>query len=155
MTSTTSAGLLPLFSLALATEDQSNTEFQSDLNEDGWQAHLRTSLEENPGRLNALLAESIEETLTTLLSWKVFEALYLYLQDVHSIPADEVPCKLEILCSTLTALFGPSGSRTICKAIARKLFTKLGLTFSGNPERTLPEYVGDAKIKLANGEGQL
>jgi hypothetical protein len=93
------------------------------------------------------LLESVDETITALLSREVADALYLHLQTAHSIPRDEVPYKIEPLCSTLNKIFGASGTTTICKAIARRLFLKLGLTFSDRPPRTLLEYVEEAKIR--------
>jgi hypothetical protein len=99
--------------------------------------------------------ESVDETITALLSREVVEALYLHLQTVHSIPRDEVSYKIEALCSTLNKIFGTSGTETICKAIARRLFVKLELTFPNSSPRTLPEYVEEAKIRNREREIQL
>ena len=101
------------------------------------------------------LLESIDETMTALLSREVADALYLHLQTVHSIPRDEVPYKIEAICSTLNKVFGASGTATICKAIARRLFVKLELTFPNSPPRTLSEYVEEAKIRNREREIQL
>jgi hypothetical protein len=84
----------------------------------------------------------------------VFDALYLHLEKAHSIPKDEVPDKLETFCSTLEKTFGLPSSRTICRAIARRLFAKLGFVFINHPGRTLLEYVDEAKIKLRETEGR-
>ena len=89
--------------------------------------------------------ESIDETIAALLSQEVVTALYLHLQRAHSIPRNEVPNKIEALCSTLNKVFGTSGTAAISKAVARKLFMKLGLTFSDNPPLTLAEYLEVAK----------
>jgi hypothetical protein len=99
------------------------------------------------------LLESIDETIICLLSREVVDALYLNLQTVHSISRDEVPCKLETLCSTLEKLFGTNGATTICKAIARKLYAKLGLTFINNPSLTLLEYVEEANMRVQEEGG--
>jgi hypothetical protein len=99
--------------------------------------------------------ESIDETITALLSREVADALYLHLQTAHSIPRDEIPNKIETVCSTLNKIFGVSGTTTICKAIARKLFVKLELNFPDGPPRTLLEYVEEAKIRNREGEIQL
>ncbi len=96
------------------------------------------------------MVESIDETITALLSREVVNALYSHLERVHSISKDEMPYRLETLFSTLETIFGGPSSRTISKAIAKKLYAKLGLTFPDihdNPSRTLLEYVEDAKIK--------
>jgi hypothetical protein len=101
------------------------------------------------------LLESIDETITVLLSREVADALYLHLQTFYSIPRDELPNKIESLCSTLKKIFGVSGTETISKAIARTLFVKLGLTFPTGPSRTLPEYVQEAKVRNREREIQL
>ena len=99
--------------------------------------------------LNVLVSKSIDETIATLLSREVTDALYLFLQKAHSISKDDVPHKLETLSATLEKTFGVAGSRTITKAIAKNLYSKLGLSFSNDPSRTLLEYVEAAKVKLA------
>jgi hypothetical protein len=104
-----------------------------------------------------ILLESIDETITGLLSREVVESIYLNLKTVHSIPRDEVPYRLDILISTLERIFGLQGSKTICKAIARKSYAKLDLRFLDVPDRTLLDHVEEAKVKLRKnqGEGQL
>jgi hypothetical protein len=92
--------------------------------------------------------ESMDETITALLSREVVNALYIHLQRAHSMPRTEVPYKTEDLCSTLNKIFGTAGTATISKAIARRLFIKLGLTFSDNPPRTLAQYLQEAKSRI-------
>ena len=96
------------------------------------------------------MVESIDETITALLSRVVLEALYTHLQTNHSISKDEIPYRLDTLFITLEKVFGVPSSTTITKAIARKFYLKLGLEFTGNPSRTLLEYVDEAKMKLQN-----
>jgi hypothetical protein len=101
---------------------------------------------------SARLLESVDETLTALLSKEVLVALYAYLERVHSIPKAEVPYRVQTLSSTLERIFGPHSSRTISKAVAKKFYTKLGLTFPDKQETrswTLVEYVEEAKLKLS------
>lgn len=112
-------------------------------------------MKESIEHLDVLLGESIDETITTLLSREVADALYLHLNKAYNITKDEVPRKLEILRSTLEDTFGVPSSRTISKVIARRLFVKLGFSFMTNPNRTLIEYVEEAKIKLRDKGSQL
>ena len=93
------------------------------------------------------MVESIDETITDLLSRAVVDALYVHLETVYSIPKDEVPNRLDSLLTALEKIFGPS-SHTITRAIARKFYLKLGLKFSNHPNYTLIEYVNEAKMKL-------
>ncbi len=97
---------------------------------------------------NDALVESIDETITELLSRAVVDALYAHLETFHSISRDELPNRLDVLFSALEKIFGVRGSQTITKAIAKKFYLKLGLEFTDNPSRTLVEYVDQAKIKL-------
>jgi len=97
--------------------------------------------------VNDVLAESIDETITAMLSRTVLDALYDYLQRIHSISRDEIPYRLAALSTTLEKLFG-AGANTMTRAIARKFYLKLGLEFTGNSSRTLLEYVDEAKMKL-------
>ena len=97
---------------------------------------------------NDALIESIDETITELLSRAVVDALYAHLETFHSISRDELPHRLDALFSALEKIFGVRGSQTITKAIAKKFYLKLGLEFTDNPSRTLVEYVDQAKIKL-------
>jgi hypothetical protein len=97
---------------------------------------------------NTLLLESIDETITALLSRGVVNSLYLHLRTVHSISRDEAPRKLDTVVSILEGIFGLKGSKTICNAIARKFYARLDLEFYDLPSGTLLEYVEAGKIKL-------
>ena len=102
---------------------------------------------------NDVLVESIDETITDLLSRAVVDALYAHLQSFHHISRDEIPHRLDTLLTTLEKIFGAS-SQIITKTIARRFYLKLGLEFTGNPSHTLLEYVDDAKMKLQNSSSK-
>ncbi|MGA2462241.1 MAG: hypothetical protein ABSF82_12550 [Candidatus Bathyarchaeia archaeon] len=102
---------------------------------------------------NDVLVESIDETMTDLLSRAVVDALYAHLQTIYSISRDEVPYRLDTLFTALEKIFGTS-AQTITKAVAREFYLKLGLEFTGNPSRTLLEYVDEAKMKLQNSSSK-
>jgi hypothetical protein len=102
---------------------------------------------------NDVLVESVDETITDLLSRAVVDALYAHLQSFHHISRDEIPHRLDTLLTTLEKIFGAS-SQIITKTIARRFYLKLGLEFTGNPSHTLLEYVDDAKMKLQNSSSK-
>ena len=102
---------------------------------------------------NDLLLESIDETITTLLSREVVEALYDHLQTAHSISRQQIPLRLDELSSILTKTFGVPGSATISKSIAKNFYSKLAITFSDNPGGSLLGYVDRAKKTLQEREG--
>ena len=99
---------------------------------------------------NDVLVESIDETITDLLSRAVVDALYTHLQTNYSISRNELPCRLDTLTTTLQTVFGVRSSQTITKAMAKKFYLKLGLQFIDSPSGTLLEYVDEAKMKLQN-----
>ena len=122
----------------------------------GFQGPLIKLRQPQHGReFNDLLLESIDETLTILLSREVVDALYGYLQKAHSISRDQIPTRLDTLSSILARTFGLPSSATISKAIARKFYSKLALTFSDNPGGSLLGYVERAKMMLQEREGSL
>ena len=104
---------------------------------------------------NDLLLQSIDETITILLSREVVEALYAYLQEAHLVSRQQVPSRLDALSAILAKTFGVPGSATISKAIAKNFYSKLALTFSDNPGGSLLEYVERAKTKLQDRESSL
>ena len=93
-----------------------------------------------------ILIESIRETIAQLLSPKVAETLFEHLEKVYSIKKDEVPSRLDKLLLTLKTTFGSSSAQVVGKAIARRFYSRLGLEFSDNPQRTLVGYVENAKL---------
>ena len=121
-----------------------------DTKEDGREVHLTSSSEHSPTDFDILLGEAIDEALTILFSAEVAEAIYLNLEKFHAVPKDEIPHQLETLSMILEKTFGQPSSKTIGKAIARKFFAKLEVTFPKhyNPTWTLLDYIDEARVKL-------
>ena len=95
---------------------------------------------------NAILIECIRETIAQLLSLKVAETLFEHLEKVYSVKKDELPSRLETLLLALEKNFGSSSSQVIGKAIAKRLYSRLGIEFFDVPQRTLVGYVENAKL---------
>lgn len=97
---------------------------------------------------NVILIESIHDTIAKLLSPKVADALFEHLEKVYSIKKDEVPSRLDTLLLTLKTPFGSSSAQVMGKAIAKRFYSRLGLEFSDEPQRTLVGYVESAKLTM-------
>ena len=100
-----------------------------------------------------ILLDSLDETITSLLSGDVTDALYDHMQRVHSIRREEIPYRLETLTFTLGKVFGCS-YRTIYRAFAKNFYAKLGLPFPDNSNYTLIQYVRTAKASLNAEQGE-
>jgi len=110
---------------------------------------------EDDQKFNKILLESIDETISNLLSKKVEDALYTHLKKVRSVSKDEIPYRLEVLSKTLEDTFGSTGSLTISRAIARRLYAKLEMApISATPTRTLKEYIENARKNFRRRGGQ-
>jgi len=101
-----------------------------------------------------LLVNAIDETMTDLFGLVVVQSLHEHLLKFYEVQMEQIPSRLDTLTSTLEKTFGAS-SKTICKAISRKFYAKLGLAFYDNPGRTLFESVEQARIRWRPGGGQL
>ena len=102
---------------------------------------------------NVLLIDAIDETMFDLFGSAVVRSLHEHLLKFHELRREEIPDRLDVLTYTLERTFGAS-SKIICRAIARKLYIKLGLTYYDNPGRTLIESVDEARIQRRASGGQ-
>jgi hypothetical protein len=100
--------------------------------------------------IGACLVQCVEETISQVLGRKVADALFHTLQANHGIVRDELPYRLETLTSLLTSL-GVAGTEVLERAIARRLYKKVGLEFNVTAGYRLAEYVEDAKRMLITG----
>jgi hypothetical protein len=97
--------------------------------------------------LEALILESIDETLSDLLGVRAREAVYGYLERNCFMAKSEIPKSLNEFLSVLDATFG-KGSKTIGIVIAKRLYTKLGLKFTQLPNAECKDYIELARAKL-------
>jgi uncharacterized protein Smg (DUF494 family) len=95
----------------------------------------------SPGRegIQEYIARSMDEVLDDLLGTPVAEAFYAYLLEM-GVSRTDLPNKVKLLCSVLDSTY-EGGSVTIQRAIARRLFAKLGLEFMPVDGAGLLEYI--------------
>jgi AraC-like DNA-binding protein len=101
-------------------------------------------------RLNALLVESIDESLSSLLSHQVADALFAHLE-ARTVTRDQISHQLDMFHYTLERVFGPS-ARTVEKNITKRLYGKLGLGYIEDPRMTLAGHVKYLKSQTSNTE---
>ena len=92
-----------------------------------------------------ILIESIHETIAQLLSLGIAETLFKHLERTYSIEKDEIPDRLDALVSILDNTLGES-AKIVEKTIAVRFYSRLGLSFSNDPHKTLVDFVEHAKM---------
>lgn len=96
-----------------------------------------------------MLLEAIDETLADLLGRHAREAVYDHLERNCYISRNEIPNRLDDFCTLLNANFG-TGGKTIERAIARKLYSKLGKEFEEIDDFGLNDYVGKLSSNISS-----
>jgi hypothetical protein len=98
--------------------------------------------------LDDLIFESADEVLTDLIGRKPKEAIYDYLERNYSIARYAIPKNLSKFVELLETTFG-RGSATICRAIVRRLFQKLGWEFTEIRGFDFLDYLEAARARIA------
>jgi len=92
--------------------------------------------------------KSIDETLVEVLGSTVRDAMYLALLTKFSVTREEVAKHIDTFQTMLENSCGPRVTKVLSRAIAKRLYSELHLTFVQDPAFGLPEYVEEAKGKL-------
>lgn len=101
-----------------------------------------------PKTLDDLIFESADEVLTDIIGRKPKEAVYDHLERNYSIARYAIPKNLPKFVEVLEATFG-RGSATICRAIVRRLFQKLGWEFTEIKGFEFLDYLEAARARIA------
>jgi hypothetical protein len=95
------------------------------------------------------LLKAINETIFSLLGQAALYSLSDNLKQHHSISPSEWPDHLDLLLGFLRSCLGSAAERTLGRAIAKRLYWKLGMEFADNPSYTLFDYLEKAKLKIS------
>ena len=93
---------------------------------------------------NAIILESVDETLGDLLGRNVREIVYDCLDKDRSIPRNEIPLNLDNLFLTLDEVFG----KEVGKMISNEFQVKLCMKSGKSPKTDNIDYVDLDKVKL-------
>ena len=80
-------------------------------------------------RFSELFLEVLDNTLIDILGKEAKNELYIYFKAVLSLDSENISREVDAFHTGLKLLFGPSAIR-IENAIAKELFSKIGLKFS-------------------------
>jgi hypothetical protein len=94
------------------------------------------------------LLKAINETIFSLLGQAALYSLSDYLKQHYSISPSEWSDHLDLLLGFLGSCLGSASEKTVGRAIAKRLYWKLGMEFTNNPSYTLFDYLDKAKLAL-------
>ena len=95
-----------------------------------------------------LLLKSIDKALEDVLGANVKQAVRSVLRKHYCLTTKQIPVQLRVFAHALDELFGAS-SDTVGKAIAKRLYSELGLEFFAKSGSTLVDYVEEARAAVA------
>ncbi len=97
-----------------------------------------------------MLLDSVAETFREVFSEEFGVVFYDYLERTFSITRTMIPERLDEFQSALSKTFGQSASSVLAKAIAKRLYLRVGLRFVEKPGYTLLQYIREAETNLEN-----
>jgi hypothetical protein len=95
--------------------------------------------------LGRLLLDSVDEALADVLGAEFREIFYRHLEVRFRMMKAMLPSRLGDLASVLSTTFGTTGSLVLGRAIAKRLYSKVGIGFVEKPGWTLVEYFDHIK----------
>jgi len=104
--------------------------------------------QETPRDFNGQVKAALDSVIFSVTGSTVLDALYQHLKERYSVTPDEVPYRLNTVLAVLESVFGFTGTRTIGKATAKRLFQNYGLNFEDQFGYDLPDYVELCKKRL-------
>jgi hypothetical protein len=105
----------------------------------------RTVLVQN---FDELLLQSIDEVFSGVLGPRFNGALFHHLGSKFFISRESIPSRLQEFVLALSETFGVLGAGVFTRAVAQRLYTKLGLEFTEESCYTLLDYVDKAKMSF-------
>jgi hypothetical protein len=108
----------------------------------------------DPGALNEnefdrLLADSLNQSAATVLGEIASKALFEVIENKYAVARNRIPERPEELTLALERSVGIAVSKTIERIVAKRLYSKLGLTFVGKTNWRLADYVREARVKAS------
>jgi hypothetical protein len=97
---------------------------------------------------NEIVCQAIDETLEELIGSRV-EGLYVHLKYKFGVDRNELPYRIDTLCSVLEGAFGVKGARVIERKVAKNLYEKIFLPFDDQQGLRLEDFLKLAKETIS------
>lgn len=92
------------------------------------------------------LGDSIDEALKEILSEKVRDSFLKYCEACFHVSKADVPNHIEVFVKALSDVFGPPAGLVLGRAVVKRVYLKLGLPFVNENDRTLLDFLKEAKM---------
>ena len=99
---------------------------------------------------NATVLLAVNDTISSILGTAVLSALHTHLTENYRVLPEEIPYRLDTLFGVLENVLGVPSAKTIGWAIARDVYSRIGLRFTARENFTLKDYLEIAKKELAD-----
>ena len=97
---------------------------------------------------NEIVCQAIDKTLEELMGPKVVEAVYVHLKYKFGVERNELPYRIDTVCSVLERAFGVKGARVIERKVAKNLYDRILLPFNDQQGLTLEDFLKLAKESI-------
>ena len=91
----------------------------------------------------------LDSVISGITGSRVLDAMYAHLREQYNITPEEVPYRLNTVTTVLQNVFGVIGTKTIEKAVARRLFQNYQVDFVDTLGNDLSGYIELCKKRLA------
>ena len=98
---------------------------------------------------NEIVCQAIDKTLEELIGPEVVKSLYMHLSEKFGVDRNELPYRIDTVCSVLEGVFGVKGARVIERKVAKNLYDKLFLPFNDEQGLTLEDFLTSAKRTIS------
>ena len=98
---------------------------------------------------NEIVCQAIDKTLEELMGPEVVKAVYVHLSDNFGVDRNELPYRIDTICSVLEGVFGVKGARVIERKVAKNLYDRILLPFNDQQGSTLKDFLELAKQSVS------
>lgn len=98
---------------------------------------------------NEIVCQAIDKALEELLGPEAVKSVYVHLSERFGVDRNELPYRIDTICSVLDNVFGVKGARLIERKVAKNLYDKLFLTLNDEQGYGLEDFLAEARRTIS------
>jgi len=98
---------------------------------------------------NEIVCQAIDKALEELLGPEAVKSVYVHLSERFGVDRNELPYRIDTICSVLDSVFGVKGARLIERKVAKNLYDKLFLPFNDEQGYGLEDFLAAARHTIS------